>query len=414
MTFDVDGDVLTCSISGITMEYKGIVSLVYEHEIVLGGIASNVLGLMTNGSYVRMYIGSGSNKSFIAEGTLMKLYTYLDGSAEYTKIILQDLGYKTLSESSYTGLLSGDTASVIKNLVDLNVRKTYTDSDIIYRHASGRHLDILKDLVKDKGRVWNVKGNTLWIGNTLSSKVFNLGAIGNRVYSGRVRDDDGNTIKVADVQIKFTPEARPGDIIKIGSKNYIIVAVNHKYRNTQKVMLKASYLKAVTTMDNVYNLVQYYDDERRIEEISNFEDPSSIYDPEYNELSYYDHERKSYLADLQEKSFVLHTVAGATYLDYIGGIATSASVGVYIPYDIRIIGIGVFCSYTDDAVVRVRRNGINVSAISILDRIPKYELKDDSFAGDGLMAVYVDIGGGFQGVDYMIVNVYYRRVVKYE
>lgn len=406
---------MSCDIDGIDLEYRGILSIEYGYKILVSGITSRVLSLMSKGSHIRINLHRNSGESFLVEGSIVGLYTYTNQNKTYTRLTIQDIGYKKLIESMYTGFLTGELSGVIKTVVGTsNVRKRYSGIKKVHRHVSGRHVDIISDLVRDNETLWNVRGDVIWIGDILSDRLFDISSSKAKGFFGKVRDADGNIIKLTDVQLDFKSEIRPGDILEIEKNSFIVVVVVHQFAITQDKSLHTTYIKMVSNTDDAFNLVRYYDSERRIEEISDFRKPLIIYDSEYNELSYYDHDRIGYLADLQEKSFVLHTVLGATYLDYTGGIATSATAGVYIPYDVIIVGVGIYCDGTDDAVVRVRRNGVDVSLVSIADRIPKYEVKNDVFGKDGLMSVYVSVGGGFVGFNYAIVNVYYRRVVKYE
>lgn len=106
----------------------------------------------------------------------------------------------------------------------------------------------------------------------------------------------------------------------------------------------------------------------------------------------YDSTRGKWLGEIESDGGGYNgTVSNNSYLRRYNGMTMSATTGIYIPYDIAIIGVSVTNDTSVSGEMYVRRNGINVSNAYISMSSSFREgnmLLNSDFAANGVMSMY--------------------------
>ena len=98
-----------------------------------------------------------------------------------------------------------------------------------------------------------------------------------------------------------------------------------------------------------------------------------------------------------------------SYLRRIDGMAMSASLGTYIPYDITITGITFVKGNANSGTIEVRRNGVLVAGAALATGAATSGASltlDNLFASAGIMSIYWNSANSTTD---MQVKIYYRR-----
>ena len=390
-----------------------------EYSCILKIITSekNVESFLQENSKIRVMIGEQTSKMIIAEGYLKGTEMKVSGEESLLTINIEDESFNVLRTTTFTGTLNGEFAREINKVTSLsgiNVVKTYAESIIVNRFVNGYLFDILRDITREKSIPWNISDDKIYIGTLLSRKSHQFSYSDMRLSVGYFRDKSGVIVRKHDVTIGYKPEIKCGEILHVGKFVYIVGMVKHSYRTLKGITKKDTSLTLFGNVEDLYSFIEYSDVEDFLDDRLELKN----YPFKYNEVQgvpgYYDRTRKAWLGDLECKSFTGSQLGvGQTYLSF-GSMFTGANTGVFIPYDAMIVGIGYWIAGTDNAVFTVVRSGNRISIIACTTLSRRYEEMNDVFDKEGLMAVRYDPLVGAAGLAYAIVNVYYRRVIKYD
>ena len=121
---------------------------------------------------------------------------------------------------------------------------------------------------------------------------------------------------------------------------------------------------------------------------------------------WYDATRAKWLGELESDGAGVVTQAGAGYLRRFAGAPMAATVGIYIPYAVTIVGISYSMAAAVAGNFEIRRAGTAVATISHAASANNADMTlDANFAAGGVLSIYNSAGT----VNNVQIRLWWRR-----
>lgn len=119
-----------------------------------------------------------------------------------------------------------------------------------------------------------------------------------------------------------------------------------------------------------------------------------FYRTDLDAVFWYDATRAKWLGELEADGGGYNgAMGGAGYLTRFGGVAFSATIGIYVPYDATVVGLSYSMAAALTGNFEVRRNGSAIASVSHAGAATGADMTlDADFASGGILSLYNTAG----------------------
>jgi hypothetical protein len=389
---------------------------VYGFELSITDPDPTLLALLAENEHIKIYVGQENSDFLLGEGDITNLNARSLNDIKSVTASFQSHYFKHLQTTKVEDVvLNGDPIREITKLIDSKGLKTSIDvfrTENIKYVANGYLYNILRRAARDRGVIWNVSNETLFVGNKLSEKKHYFKQQEVISFSTSFLNTNGVMFRKHDVSMKFNSAVNPGDVVVIDSRSYIVGGVDHffMYRHKNNVMVKTTRIFCFEKVENLYWYAEFMDAPfHEVDHILDDRMVKEMYDVDGSRVAYKDLERNLWVGD-NEKIFFADSIVGPgqSYL-FIGGTQCSATVGYYIPYEYVITDMRAMMGNVDIAYLEIMRNGV-VEYRMLCNATLKYDKMSLRFM-PGILAVRYTPGVGAAGITTIICELNYRKVL---
>ena len=401
------------SVMGFSFIIDSTVSIKYDFIVSLTDADKSVFSLLEENDQVKILAGS----SLICEGDITNIDVRTMNDVIVVKASFQDHAFKRLQTTKVEDVvLNGDPIREIVNLISSKGFKTSMDitrQENVKYVANGYLYNILRRAARERGIIWNVSRGTVFVGNVLSSKSHYLKSQDAVSFFTSFLNTDGVMYKKHDISINFNSEIRCGDKVIMGNKTYIVGRVSHRfvYEGRKEVLVKSTNIFCFEKIENVYWYAEAMDTpSNEMDDLLDDRMVKEKYDVDGSRVAYKDLERKLWVGDNEKVVFAMALVGpGQMYLN-LGGVACSAFIGAYLPYECVITDVRMTISAVDISYIEIMRNGVVVERF-YCNALLKHE-KLNLETGPGIFSARYTPGVGAAGIASVVFEMNYRKVLK--
>jgi hypothetical protein len=414
---DAGGKIYRTSVVSFSFNVDSIISLKYEFTVVMTDVDKTALSLLEENDQVKIYVGQENDELLIGEGDITNIDVRTIKDIMVITASFQNHTFKRLQTTRITNaILNGEPIREITNFIASKGFKTVNDvsrSENVRFVVNSYLYNILRRWARDRGVIWNVSRETLFVGNKLSTRKHYLKVQEVIHFTTSFLDTNGVMHKKHDLSLKFNSGMNPGDTVVIDKKSYLIGRVVHRFAYVSKgdVLVKTSNVFCFEKIDDLYWYAEAMDapfhdvdhmlDDRVVEE---------IYDVESSSLAFKNVEKNLWVCENEKVVFSDTNVGPAQSYLFVGGVQCTATVGMFVPYDAIITDVRAVFSGTDIAYIEVMKDGI-VQHRTLCNNILKYE-KIDLRIGTGVVSARYTPGVGAAGITNVLYEINYRKVHK--
>lgn len=412
---DSNGKIGRSSITSFNFHVDSTISLKYDFTISMTNLDNFLISLFESGNRVKIYVGRENNEFLIGEGDIVNIEVSTINDVKVLKATFQNHAFKMLSTTYVEDkILSGEPIQALSALINVSGIKSFINlhrSENVKIVANGYLYNVLRRLSRERGILWNVSGDSVYIGNTLSTRKHYFNKANIVSFFTSFINTNGLLFKKHDISMQFNSSISPGDALYIDKNSYIVGRVVHRftYESRRDVIVKTTKVYAFEKIENAFWYAEVMDSP--FHDVDHMLDDRMIkqaYDVEGSRVSFKDIERNAWLGDNEKITFARGAVGAAQMYLNIGSLTCAAAIGAYIPYNSIITDVRITISTIDVAYLEIMRNGVLVERF-YCNALLKYE-KTNLKVGPGIFSVRYTPGVGAAGIASVVCEINYRKV----